>query len=346
MTDRVIRVVFETDGAEKNARKLRGELDRVEGKAERTRRSFIGLKTAAAAAFAAAVVRQVTQYGDSLTRIENRLRLVTDSTAQLGEVQSQLFDIAQRTATPLEDLAELYARTAQATQDLGVEQSELVTITQAVSQAARLSGSSQQESAGAIRQFTQALAGGVLRAEEFNSIIEGTPRLARALADAFDVSAGKLRQLVIDGQITSDMIVKALIDQADTLQNEFGSAILTVEDQQTRLANAALFAVEAFDEQAGVTARVSDLFVFLTEVIQENSSFFASAGDMAGKFFLVLENGVRIIRTVGIGIASVFAQVEAFAEGGLEARDRTFAYFQEQMKAQMDGFRTGVEIQE
>ena len=318
MTDRVIRIVFDTTRANQQADTFKGKLEGVQREAKQTESSLSAVKAAAAAAFVAAAVRQVIAYGDAMQRLQNRLKLVTDSQRELNEVQGRLFEIAQRTATPLNDLAELYTRTSQATKDLGVSQDELLTITEAVANAARVSGSTQAEAAGAIRQFTQALAGGVLRAEEFNSIIEGTPRLAQALSDAFGVTSGELRQLVNDGRITSENIADAILAQADVLREEFGSATLTVEDNLTRLDNAAQVAFAQFDEGAGITETVSKRLDELATFLSENELLFQTLGEGASRLFKLLENGITIVRILAEGFTTLGEIAGAAAADGLD----------------------------
>ena len=57
------------------------------------------------------------------------------------------------------------------------------------------------------------MAGGIVRAEEFNSIIENTPEIARAIAAGMGVSMGQLRQDMLAGKLTSDAVFKALLSQ-------------------------------------------------------------------------------------------------------------------------------------
>jgi tape measure domain-containing protein len=55
-------------------------------------------------------------------------------------------------------------------------------MTSTVTKAIQLGGSSAQEAEAAVQQFIQAMQGGVLRGEEFNSIMEGGYGLAEALS--------------------------------------------------------------------------------------------------------------------------------------------------------------------
>jgi tape measure domain-containing protein len=82
-------------------------------------------------------------------------------------------------------------------------------LTESISQALRLSGASATEAQSSLLQFGQALASGVLRGEEFNSVVENSPRLAQALADGLNVPIGRLRKLAEEGRLTADVVVNA-----------------------------------------------------------------------------------------------------------------------------------------
>ena len=45
------------------------------------------------------------------------------------------------------------------------------------------------------------MSAGTVRAEEFNSVLENMPAVAKAMADQFRVTTGQLRQLVLAGAV-------------------------------------------------------------------------------------------------------------------------------------------------
>src|SRR5574338_259213 len=92
-----------------------------------------------------------------------------------------------------------------------------LSLTESISQALRISGASAAEAQSSLLQFGQALASGVLRGEEFNSVVENSPRLAKALADGLNVPIGRLRKLAAEGRLTADVVVNALMSQKDKL---------------------------------------------------------------------------------------------------------------------------------
>ena len=183
-----------------------------------------------------------------------RLRLAVRSQEEFNRADAELFQIAQRNRAPLAETVTLYARLAPSLQALGRSQSDLRAATDAIGQAVALSGASSEAASGALLQLGQAFASGQLRGEEFNSVIEQTPRLAQAIADGMGVPLGSLRALAKEGQITAQAVLDALLDQRGRLAREYGSLPDTVAGALTRLKNAFLQAFGARESTSALTA--------------------------------------------------------------------------------------------
>ena len=119
---------------------------------------------------------------DTYTRFQNSLKVAGLAGTELAAVQNSLFEIANRNGQAVEGLGQLYGRMAMATKQLGTSQADLLQVTNAVASAIKISGRPASEAAGAMTQLSQAFAGGKVRAEEWNSVVEGMPSLAMALA--------------------------------------------------------------------------------------------------------------------------------------------------------------------
>ena len=145
----------------------------------------------------------------------------------------------------------LYGKLQQAVRMLDSEQQDALTITESISQALRISGASATEAQLALLQFGQALSAGVLRGEEFNSVVENSPRLAKALADGLNVPIGRLRKLAEEGRLTADVVVNALMSQKDKLAAEYAQLPMTVSQAFTRLLNAFGQWISRLDESTG-----------------------------------------------------------------------------------------------
>ena len=105
-------------------------------------------------------VRELVQYADTWTLIQNRIKLVTDSTGELNRVQEEVFRLAQDTRSEMMSTVELYTRLARSTKQLKLADEQLLTITRAVNQAIIVSGATSQEASAGVIQFSQGLASG------------------------------------------------------------------------------------------------------------------------------------------------------------------------------------------
>ncbi|KFX81293.1 membrane protein, partial [Ralstonia solanacearum] len=153
----------------------------------------------------------------------------------------------------------------QAVRMLGGEQQQALTITESISQALRISGASANETQSALLQFGQALSAGVLRGEEFNSVVENSPRLAQALADGLNVPIGRLRKMAEEGRLTADVVVNALLSQKDKLATEYAQLPATVSQAFERLRNAFGQYVNQVDQATGFTSKLAGALTWLAQ---------------------------------------------------------------------------------
>ncbi|MCC8686241.1 tape measure protein [Xanthomonas campestris] len=207
--------------------------------------------------------RALVSMSDQYTNISGRLKLATSGQQAFVTGQAEVFAISQRTSTLLESTATLYGRLAQATAEYGLTQQRQLALTQTINRTFAISGASADAASNTIIQFTQALAGGVLRAEEFNSVIENSPRLAKALADGLGVGMGQLRKMVNDGGISVDQLVKALEGQAGAIEKEFNTIPLTVERAMVQLRNSVTRFVGEGSRDLGAGSALAESIAFL-----------------------------------------------------------------------------------
>ncbi|MCZ8257052.1 MAG: tape measure protein, partial [Polaromonas sp.] len=213
--------------------------------------------------WAAGKVQEIVQIADAWNMMSARLKLATAGQREFTTAQSALFDIAQRIGVPIQETTTLYGKLQQAVRMLGGEQKDALTITESISQALRLSGASATEAQSSLLQFGQALASGVLRGEEFNSVVENSPRLAQALADGLNVPIGRLRKLAEEGRLTADVVVNALMSQKDKLASEYAQLPQTVSQAFERLRNAFGQWINRVDESTGLTKKLAEALTFL-----------------------------------------------------------------------------------
>ncbi|MDB0569101.1 tape measure protein, partial [Ralstonia solanacearum] len=215
--------------------------------------------------WAAGKAQEIVQVADAWNMMTARLKLATAGQREFTTAQSALFDIAQRIGVPIQETATLYGKLQQAVRMLGGEQQQALTITESISQALRISGASANETQSALLQFGQALSAGVLRGEEFNSVVENSPRLAQALADGLNVPIGRLRKMAEEGRLTADAVVNALLSQKDKLATEYAQLPATVSQALERLRNAFGQYVNRVDEATGFTSKLAAALTWLAQ---------------------------------------------------------------------------------
>lgn len=246
-----LSVEVRPDGIAATTRQLES-LDKAGAKTNNTVSKMAGVWKAAIAAISIASVIQVTRalvrQADQWNTINARIGLVTKSSAQLLDVQGKLFSVAQRTGASFEGTADLYVKLAQSSDRLRENQAELLQVTELVNKSLVVSGADTASAAAVTRQFAQALAAGALRGDEFVSVMEGAPRLARAIAEGLDVSVGKLRELAGEGKLTADTVTNALLRSRKSIDDEFGKLPLTVGRATQQVENAILRLIGKTDD--------------------------------------------------------------------------------------------------
>lgn len=244
---------------------------------------FTGLGSSLTKAFAVAGgVRGMQSLLDSATKIDNALKVAGLSGEELEKVYSRLRDSAMRNAAPLETLVTLYGRAALVQKELGASQEEMLNFTDKVAVALRVAGTDAQSASGALLQLSQALGSGVVRAEEFNSILEGALPIAQAAAAGLKEAGGsvaQLRQLVVDGKVSSEAFFRAFEAGAVILDQKVAGATLTTSQGLTNVRTAMIDAMREFARGSMAAETLGDAFGAMADKI--NSIDFEAFGQQA-----------------------------------------------------------------
>lgn len=235
----------------------------AEQRAQALEAAMTKMAQAAAAVAAALSVQKIIQYADEWASLQGRLSLVTDSTAQLTQVTGQLFAMAQRTRAPLSATVDLYGRIARSTADLNKTDAERLRVTETINKALTISGTKAEEAAGPLLQLGQAFGSGALRGDEFNSVLEGMPRLAQAIAEGMGKTTGQLRALAADGKLTSEVLFKSITNQSAAIDAEFAKLPVTIGQAVTTIENSLLRTIGVFDQQNKLSRELAGTLVTL-----------------------------------------------------------------------------------
>ncbi|MDR0256639.1 MAG: tape measure protein [Stenotrophomonas maltophilia] len=206
---------------------------------------------------ALAAVKATISRADEWTGMSNRIRLVTASQAEFVAAQQDVVRIAKATYQPLDATASLYQNLAMVQDRLGVTGAQTARIVETVNKTIAMSGSSAAASEGALTQFGQALAAGTLRAEEFNSMVDGASKLVQTIEDGMGIARGSLRKFVVDGGVAADQIVSALLKMSDGVDDSFGKMQVRVSQSITNLNTNLTEMIGRADEATGASQALS-----------------------------------------------------------------------------------------
>ncbi|WP_293716295.1 tape measure protein [Stenotrophomonas sp. UBA7606] len=316
---------------------LRGDLRKLKDDAARsgpnTSSWVAGLKSARAqlvgfvAAYASLrTLGSLAKVSDEAAGITGRLRLATKSQEEFNAAQDETFDIAQRTQASWKETVALYNKVSQSADQVGLSQKKQLELTEAVSMALAISGSTGEESAGVMRQFGQALGSARVQAEEFNSINEGGQRIVQALAKHLGIASGQVKAYVNAGKVSNRDLAQALLkDQAD-LRAEYEKMPKTIGGAFAQIRNSFVRFVGDQNEATGsaqafvsilrdIATDLPQFFKPILELMQQvanNLRDTESAADSLGKktSWLAgagefLANVFRVLAAAGIVVKNV-----------------------------------------
>lgn len=200
------------------------------------------LKSALSGVASAITVALVVDYAkafltvaDSITQLQSRIsRLSSDSASAISTFEA-LSSIASSTGASLKETAKLWETLTSALKSTGATNSQILTLTDTLQKIGRVGGSSSEEMANALRQFGQSIASGTVRAEEFNSILEQMPELARQIAAGLGMSMGELRQAMLAGKLSAQDALNAIMKQTSAVNDEFGKLPRTMDQASNSL---------------------------------------------------------------------------------------------------------------
>lgn len=190
---------------------------------------------------------------DNMSQLNARIERLTSSAATASQTMQSLMRISSATGGSLQDTAKLWETLSTALRDTGATNGQIIQLTETLQKIGRIGGSSSEEMANALRQFGQSISSGTVRAEEFNSILEQMPELARQIAAGMGVSIGELRQLMLDGKLTAEDALNAIQKQTGSVNAEFEKLPRTLSQANTALTNSFLTMVDNINQATGAS---------------------------------------------------------------------------------------------
>lgn len=199
-------------------------------------------------------VRELADAADSYTNLSARINIATKDGGDFTSAMAGVHRVALATNTGLDATGDLFTRLNTVGKEMGMTQQNTLDLTQTINQAIQTSGGSAQSSEAAITQLIQAMQGGVLRGEEFNSIMENGYGVAEALAKGLGVTTGELRKMAENGELSAERVYKALLSQKDAVQQTYDNFPLTVSNALQKIATSWQILIGEVNQANGASA--------------------------------------------------------------------------------------------
>ncbi|MCB5176788.1 tape measure protein [Microvirga lenta] len=213
----------------------------------------------------------------------------------------ELVEMATRSRSELAGTVDLYSTLQRATQELGVSQQQVSRVVETVTKSFQLNGGSAAGAAGAIMQLGQAFDSGVLRGEEFNSVLEQAPSLARLIAQEFGVGMGDLRKLAEDGKISAERVFQAIENGSADIDAQFAKTASTMAQESTNAGTALLQLGAEMDGLLGVSDMLAGAFQGVANAARGMASAVSAFGD--GREVLRIQGAEQAVRQYEMNVA-------------------------------------------
>lgn len=245
---------------DKSARGASAGIDKLDNSGQKAAGSMDVLKSALSGVASAITVSLIIDYGkaflevaDNVTQLQSRIARLSSGADEAKVTFSALAQIASNTGASLQNTQSLWEKLTSSLKGTGATNSQILFLTDTLQKIGRVGGSSAEEMATALRQFGQSIDGGVDRAEEFNSVVESMPELARQMAAGLGLSMGQLRQAMLDGKITAEAALNAIAKQSAVVNQEFNKLPRTMEQASNSLTVSLSLLVGKMNEATGAS---------------------------------------------------------------------------------------------
>lgn len=195
------------------------------------------IKRIAAAAGVTTLVRSFLDFSDTQAQINARLNLMNDGFQTTNELSEMIYQSALRSKAAYSDTADAVGKMGLNAGNAFSSNQELIAFTEQVNKQFKIGGASAQEQSNAMVQLTQAMAAGVLRGQDLNSILAAAPGIARTIEESMGWASGSIKQYAEDGKVTASVVKNALLDMADQTNQKFASIPMTLSDAMTQAQN-------------------------------------------------------------------------------------------------------------
>ncbi|ENY9449065.1 tape measure protein [Enterobacter chengduensis] len=302
-------------------RKVNERLEKMNSGASKAASKFDELQTSISRVAGAIAASIVVEWGkaflvaaDNMSQLNARIERLTGSASVASQTMQSLMNISSTTGGSLQDTAKLWETLSTALRSTGATNGQILQLTDTLQKIGRIGGTSAEEMANALRQFGQSISSGVVRAEEFNSILEQMPELARQMAAGLGIGIGELRQLMLDGKLSAQDALNAIQKQTSIVNAEFAKLPRTLSQANAALTNSFLSMVDSINQTTGASRTMVAVIDSITTAIDRLTGKTASAAAQISDLNSTAEMFERRARTWSwLGLDGWEAQSKALA---------------------------------
>jgi len=229
-------------------------------------------------------LRELAEAADSYTNLSVRIQIATREGGDFSSAMAGVHQVALATNSSLQATGDLFTRLNTVCKEMGMTQQQALDLTKTVTQAIQIGGGSAQASEAAVQQFIQAMQGGVLRGEEFNSIMENGYGLAEALAKGLGVTTGELRKMAENGELSSERVIKAVQSQATQIQETYNQFPTTISNALQKISTQWQILIGEMDQANGSSATVANALSVIADNLGILKVFFDDVAEGVGWF--------------------------------------------------------------
>ncbi|MDR2943634.1 MAG: tape measure protein [Methanosarcinales archaeon] len=250
------------------------------------------VRTAGSMAAVYAGIRATTaamNKSDTLVSIDARLNLINDGNKTVDELNSMVYDAANRSRGNYEEMVSSVSKLGITAGGSFTDNSEIIRFVENLNKQFTISGASATEASNAMYQLTQAMASGRLQGDEYRSIIENAPMLAKSIADFAGVGLAELKEMSSQGLITADLIKNALFSIEGETNEMFNQIPVRWSDIWNQIKNQSTKAFRTISKELSSLANSAELIENVTDAIGNVlESIYSSAAKWISKLVVML----------------------------------------------------------
>lgn len=236
---------------ENSVKKTANSADKLDKSLDNLGGGFSRLAVAVKGYISIQALIKLQQLSEEFTLLQARVTRLSSSSEEGARSFQQLVSIASTTGASLGDTVNLWQQLTATLKTVGATNSDVNRLVMTLQKIGTIGGSSAQEMANALRQFMQSVASGRIQAEEFNSVLEQMPELARQIADGMGIPFNELRQLMLAGKLDIGEVLAAIEKRSDEINQQFEAMPRTVSQATNALITQFGVAISKIDDAIG-----------------------------------------------------------------------------------------------